>query len=125
MDDEASIRRVTGNMLEFLGYQAEVVETGTVAVERFQQALEKGRPFDVVMLDLIVAGGMGGQETMDRLSRLAPSVKAVLVSGHVQHSTMAEYRDHGFGAVISKPFTLEELSTTLRSVLTPTASRIH
>jgi PAS domain S-box-containing protein len=125
MDDEASIRRVTGNMLEFLGYQAEVVETGTVALERFQEALERGRPFDVVMLDLLVAGGMGGQETMDRLWRLAPSVKAVLVSGHVQQSSMAEYRDHGFGAVMTKPFTLEELSTTLRAVLAPTASRVH
>jgi nitrogen-specific signal transduction histidine kinase/CheY-like chemotaxis protein len=125
MDDEASIRRVTGNMLEFLGYQAEVVETGTVAVERFKQALEKGRPFDVVMLDLIVPGGMGGQETMDRLSRLAPSVKAVLISGYAHQSGLAEYRDHGFGAVIAKPFTLEELSTTLRSVLTPTPSRVH
>ena len=125
MDDEASIGRVTGNMLEFLGYQAEVVETGTVAVERFKQALENGRPFDVVMLDLIVPGGMGGKETMDRLSRLAPAVKAVLVSGHVQQSAMAEFRDHGFGAVMTKPFTLEELSTTLQSVLAPTAAHIH
>ena len=125
MDDEPSIRRVTGNMLEFLGYQAEVVDTGTVAVERFRQALEKGRPFDVVLLDLIVPGGMGGKETMDRLSRLTPTVKAVLVSGYVQQSAMAEYRDCGFGAVITKPFTLEELSTTLRSVLAPTSSRVH
>ena len=119
MDDEADIRRVTGNMLEFLGYQAEVVETGTVAVERFRQALEKGRPFDVVLLDLMVPGGMGGRETMDRLARLAPTVKAVLVSGYVQQSAMAEYRDHGFGAVISKPFTLDELSTTLRAGARP------
>jgi CheY-like chemotaxis protein len=125
MDDEADIRRVTGSMLEFLGYQAEVVETGAVAVERFRQALEKGKPFDVVLLDLIVPGGMGGRETIDRLSRLEPSVKAVLVSGYVQQSGMAEYRNCGFGAVITKPFTLDELSTTLRSVLAPTAARVH
>ena len=125
MDDEADIRRVTGSMLEFLGYQAEVVETGAVAVERFRQAIEKGRPFDVVLLDLIVPGGMGGRETIDRLSRLEPSVKAVLVSGYVQQSGSAEYRDCGFGAVITKPFTLDELSTTLRSVLAPTAARVH
>jgi CheY-like chemotaxis protein len=125
MDDEADIRRVTGSMLEFLGYQAEVVETGAVAVERFRQAIEKGKPFDVVLLDLIVPGGMGGRETIDRLSRLEPSVKAVLVSGYVQQSGMAEYRNCGFGAVITKPFTLDELSTTLRSVLAPTAARVH
>jgi nitrogen-specific signal transduction histidine kinase/CheY-like chemotaxis protein len=125
MDDEPDIRRVTGSMLEFLGYQAEVVETGTVAVERFRQAIEKGKPFDVVLLDLIVPGGMGGRETIDRLSRLEPSVKAVLVSGYVQQSGMAEYRNCGFGAVITKPFTLDELSTTLRSVLAPTAARVH
>jgi PAS domain S-box-containing protein len=125
MDDEPSIRRVTGNMLEFLGYHAEVVENGAIAVERFKQALKTGRPFDVVMLDLMVPGGMGGRETMDRLARIAPSVKGVLVSGYAQQSVMTELRDHGFGAMITKPFTLEELNATLRAVLAPGSTRVH
>jgi PAS domain S-box-containing protein len=125
MDDEPSIRRVTGKMLEYLGYHVEVVESGSIAVERFRQALNTGHPFDVVMLDLMVPRGMGGRETMDRLSRLAPTVKAVLMSGYAQQSILMEYRDHGFGAVMTKPFTLEELNTTLRSVLTPGSDRVH
>jgi CheY-like chemotaxis protein len=116
---------VTGKMLEYLGYHVEVVESGSIAVERFKQALNTGHPFDVVMLDLMVPRGMGGRETMDRLSRLAPTVKAVLMSGYAQQSILMEYRDHGFGAVMTKPFTLEELNTTLRSVLTPGSDRVH
>jgi PAS domain S-box-containing protein len=125
MDDEPAIRKVASNMLEFLGYQAEVVDNGTAAVERFTQALKKGRPFDVVMLDLVIPGGMGGTEAMDRLARLAPMVKGVLVSGYAKPAVMEEYRDHGFGAVITKPFTLEELNATLRSVLAPVATQVH
>jgi PAS domain S-box-containing protein len=125
MDDEASVRTLAVNMLNFLGFQAEVVESGRVAIERFERALRKGRPFDAVMLDLVVPGGMGGKETMDQISRLAPEVKAVLVSGYAQETVVEEYREHGFGAVITKPFTLEELNTTLRSILARDASLVH
>ena len=51
MDDEPSVRALAGNMLQFLGYDAEVVENGTAAVERFGAALRDGDPFEAVMLD--------------------------------------------------------------------------
>ena len=125
MDDEVAVRTLAANMLDFLGYRPEVVESGRVAIERFKRALETDRPFDVVMLDLTVPGGMGARETIDQLARIDPTVKAVLVSGHAQHALTTEYQDHGFGAVIAKPFTLQELNTTLRSVLGSSAYDVH
>ena len=112
MDDEASIRTLTSNMLQFLGYDAEVVDSGSAAIERFAH-----RKFDVVMLDLIVPGEMGGKEAMRWLADINPSVKAILVSGHTRDPVLADFRDHGFQAVIAKPFTLQELSATLCSVI--------
>lgn len=126
MDDEASIRTLAVNMLEFLGYNVEVVSDGTGAVKRYRRALATGRPFDAVFLDLIVPGGMGGKEVMERLGEIDPAVKAILVSGYAQDSVMTEFREHGFMAAIAKPFTLEELSRTLHSLsLTRTRTRTH
>ena len=120
MDDEASVRTLASNMLRFLGYDAEAVDSGRAAVERFAR-----RRFDIVMLDLIVPGEMGGKEALRRLADINPAVKAILVSGYAQDAVIADYRDHGFQAVIAKPFTLQELSTTLSSVIGSAGWSVH
>jgi CheY-like chemotaxis protein len=120
MDDDASIRTLTSNMLQFLGYDAEVVDSGSAAIERFTR-----KKFDVVMLDLIVPGEMGGKEAMRRLTGINPAVKAILVSGQTRDSVLTDYREHGFQAVIAKPFTLQELSATLCSVIGSSGWRVH
>jgi CheY-like chemotaxis protein len=125
MDDEASVRTLALNMLQFLGYDAEVVENGTAAVERFGAALRNGCPFLAVMLDLLVPGDMGATDAIDQLAGLDPAVKAILVSGYAQDSLLTEYRDRGFQAVITKPFTLQELSATLNSVIATPSWRVH
>jgi PAS domain S-box-containing protein len=124
MDDEIAARNVASNMLDFLGYQAEAVESGTMAIDRFTRARDRGRPFDVVLLDQVVPGGMGAKETIDRLTRIDPAVKAVLVSGSKALAN-DEYRREGFEAVIAKPFTLQELNTMLHVVLAAGSYRIH
>src|SRR5439155_16488649 len=125
MDDESSVRTLAINMLEFLGYEVEVVDGGSAAIERFAGALKAGRPFDIVMLDLIVPGDIGGKEAVGRLTGIDPTVKAILVSGYAQDSVLTEFRDFGFQAVITKPFTLQELSETLRNVIAAPTWRVH
>ena len=125
MDDEASIRMVAANMLTFLGHDVAVVDNGRTAVEQYTRALRQGEPFDAVILDLIVPGGAGAREAMELLSEVDPAVNAIVVSGYAQDPAMTEYRDYGFKGVISKPFTLEELNTTLHSVMGTTSCRVH
>jgi PAS domain S-box-containing protein len=125
MDDEAPVRRLTMNMLDFLGYDAEVTHSVSAAVERFRHALASDRPFDVVMLDLVVPGDIGGTEAMDQLGAIDPAVKAILMSSFGQDPVMAEFHAYGFRAVITKPFTLQELNATLHSVIASTAWRVH
>ncbi len=117
MDDEASIRTLAVNMLRFLGHDAEVVSNGSAAVEQYRRALKTGQPYAAVILDLMVPGGMGAREAIERLTEIDPSVNAIVVSGYAQDPVMTEYRDYGFKAVIGKPFTLAELSQTLNSVM--------
>jgi two-component system, cell cycle sensor histidine kinase and response regulator CckA len=116
MDDEASIRTLAINLLNFLGCSVEVASDGTAAVKQYKHALATGHPFDAVMVDLIVPGGIGGKEVVERLAEIDPGVKAILVSGYAQDSIMTEFREHGFSAAIAKPFTLEELNRTLHSL---------
>jgi CheY-like chemotaxis protein len=125
MDDEASIRTLTANMLEFLGYDAEVVDSGSVAIERFKRALGAGHPFDAVLLDLVVPGDLGGKEAIEHLAGLDPTVRAVLISGYAQDSAMSAYREYGFAAAMTKPYTLQELQATLETVITTSAWRVH
>jgi PAS domain S-box-containing protein len=125
MDDEASVRGLTVNMLKSLGHAVEVVDNGSAAVERYARALKTGQPFDAILLDLIVPCGLGGREALELISEIDPAVKAIMVSGYAQNSETSEFRDYGFKAVIAKPFTLEELKTTLHTVMVPGSWRVH
>jgi PAS domain S-box-containing protein len=125
MDDDPAIRTLTTNMLEFLGYDAQVAVDGSQAVEFYRQALASGRPFDTVILDLIVPGGMGAKETVAQLSEIHPGVHAILASGYAQDPAVVEYRESGFTAAIAKPFTLEELSRTLGAVAPRRSFTVH
>jgi CheY-like chemotaxis protein len=125
MDDEAPIRTLTANMLDFLGYDAEVADNGVVAIERFKRALDAGEPFDAVLLDLVVPGALGGPEALAQLAGLDPGVRAILVSGYGHDSVMATYRDYGFAAAMTKPYTLQDLHASLETVITPPGCRVH
>ena len=125
MDDEATIRTLAVRMLTLLGHDVEVVDDGTAAVERYTQALETGRPFDAVLLDLVVPGGMGGRETVELLNEVDPTVNAIVVSGYAQDPALTEFHHYGFKASISKPYTLQELDSTLHSVIATGRWRVH
>jgi two-component system cell cycle sensor histidine kinase/response regulator CckA len=125
MDDEASVRTLAANMLEFLGYDAEIVDNGSAAVERFKRAVGNHRPFDAVMLDLVVPGDMGARETINQLTGVDPAVRAIVVSGYAQDAAVSSYRDYGFVAAMNKPYTLQELRALLETIITPSTCRIH
>ena len=125
MDGDATIRALAVSMLEFLGYTPEVVSSGSAAVERYKRALAKGRPFDAVILDLVVPEGMGGKEAMAQLGVIDRNVTAILSSGYVEDSMIQDFHKLGFKAIIPKPFTLGELSKTLHAVMAPHSLRVH
>ncbi len=117
MDDEPSIRDSVGDMLECLGYEVEVSSEGKQAIELYKQALETGKPFDAVLMDLTIVGGMGGKDTIRHLLELDPTIKAVASSGYSDDPIMANHSQYGFRAVLAKPYTLKELERTLRKVM--------
>ena len=117
MDDEESIRRLGERCLRHLGCDVQVAADGGECVRIYQAALQGGRRFDVVILDLTVPGGLGGRETLEALRSIDPTVLAIVSSGYSNDPVMARYREHGFAAVVPKPYALDALTGTLQRVL--------
>ena len=117
VDDEEQIREVAEAMLAQLGYESACAEEGARAIEIFRKAREEGAPFDAVILDLTIPGGMGGKETIKHLAKVDAGIKAIVSSGYSNDPVMAQYQEYGFCGVVSKPYRLKELGEVLRKVL--------
>jgi two-component system cell cycle sensor histidine kinase/response regulator CckA len=117
MDDEPFVREVLGRMLRALGYAAAATADGAAAVEAYRGGIESGQPFDAVILDLTVPGGIGGAKALELLRALDPAVKAIVSSGYSDDPVMGRYREYGFCGVLAKPFQVAGLGAVLRDVL--------
>ena len=117
MDDEDFIRDLATAMLRKMGYEVTVAPDGQAAVSIYQEALEAGRTFDAVILDLTVPGGMGGKDTLQQLKSLDPTVKAIVSSGYSNDPVMANHSRFGFCAAVKKPYLVEEMSRVLDTVI--------
>jgi PAS domain S-box-containing protein len=117
MDDEEAVREVAEGILNSIGCEIELAQDGTEALELYLKAKEAGRPFDVVILDLTVSGGMGGMETIKKLLEIDKDVKAIVSTGYSNDPVMAEYRKYGFMGALNKPYKLQEFNEVLSLVI--------
>jgi signal transduction histidine kinase/CheY-like chemotaxis protein len=113
MDDEAAVRTIAGRLLERLGCTVSFAAGGEEAIFLCEELRVKGRPVDVVIMDLTIPGGMGGGEAVARLRALGIPLKAVASSGYANDPILSSYRESGFDAVLAKPYTLEEVHSVL------------
>ncbi len=117
MDDEEIVRTVTGVMLDSLGYDSEFAKDGQEAITLYRKAMEDHTPYDAVIMDLTVPGGMGGLDAVAQLLEIDPNVKAIVSSGYANNPIMANFKRYGFVAVVSKPYSIVPLSKTLHEVI--------
>jgi signal transduction histidine kinase/ActR/RegA family two-component response regulator len=117
MDDELTVRRLVVRLLHPLGYDVVESGDGEQTVACYREALAAGRPFAAVIIDLTIPGGMGGLETLGRLRQLDPGVVAIVSSGYSNDPILANWAEHGFQAVLAKPYVATELRDTLRRLL--------
>jgi len=116
MVDE-SIRDISGSILENLGYRVSLAGDGGEALQLYMEALDTGSPFDAVIMDLSVPGGMGGMEAVRRLLAIDPKARVIVSSGYSNDPIMSEYRKYGFKDVLVKPYKISELSEAVKRVL--------
>ena len=117
MDDEEMILRVVREMLQQLGYKADTATDGRTAAEMYRASMISGNPYDVVIMDLTVPGGMGGEEAVKLILEHDPDARVVVSSGYAANPVMAKFSDYGFSAVVVKPYTMKDLKVLIEDLL--------
>ena len=125
MDDEDMVAEVAQEMLENIGYTAKLTGSGQEAIDAFKAAESGSEPFDAVILDLTVPGGMGGAEAVAHIKKIRADVPVLVMSGYADDSVLARYRDYGFDGVLPKPFMIPDLRRVLHEVEVMRASRVE
>ena len=117
MDDEAPIRRLVDRLLNRMGLQVELAKDGTEAVQKYKEAWQAHRAFDLVIMDLTVPGNMGGCEALEHMRTINPAVKAIVASGYSSDPIMANFKTFGFCAMVAKPYEAGEFAKVVQRVM--------
>ena len=117
MDDEMSLRKMLEMILEKLGYESEIAKDGAEAIRMYKESIETEKPYDAVILDLTIPGGIGGKEAIQKLLEIDPEIKAIVSSGYSDDSVLAKFQEFGFKGILPKPFDIRTLSATLYEVI--------
>lgn len=117
MDDEKVIRDMAVEMLASVDIKAETASNGREALHKYKEALGTDTPFDCIILDLTIKGGMGGKETVKEILKINPKEKVIVSSGYARSTDLNNFTSSGFIAKIVKPYTLQKLEEVIFKVL--------
>ncbi len=117
MDDDEKICALTSTMLQSLDYKFDIANNGEEAIKFYQRYLNIGRPYDAVIMDITVVGGMGGEECFHELHKLDPDVRAIVCSGYDNDEMAQRFLEMGFCGYLTKPYRVTDLGKVLKTVL--------
>jgi CheY-like chemotaxis protein len=113
VDDEDVIIDVNREILESLGYKVVAAKSGQEALEVYRKLQGK---INLIILDMIMPG-MDGEATYDSLKKVNPEIRVILSSGYSKNEQAKAILEKGCQAFIQKPFSISDLSMTIRQVL--------
>jgi PAS domain S-box-containing protein len=113
VDDEASIRDITTELLESAGYQVIVAQDGKEALQQFEKY---GTNIKVVMTDMMMPN-MDGASLIRQLMKVNSSVKVIAASGLMNNENTPEIHLPNVQAFLTKPYTAEKLFWVLDAIL--------
>ncbi len=117
MDDETMIQDMTQYALSTLGYEIEIAENGEQALEMYDRSVKGGSPFDLVIMDLTIPGGMGGKEAAERILEDYPDARLLVSSGYAEDPIMTDPSKYGFIGSLQKPYEIQKLSQVLHDLI--------
>ena len=123
MDDEDFILDSMSGIIERLGYRYSTARDGREAIESFREAAPGPDPFDAVIMDLTIPGGMGGREAVTEMRKVNTGAFFIVSSGYSQDPVLANYREYGFDGVINKPYRLTDVTLAIESALSQRKNR--
>ena len=117
LDDEEAICELVDCTLTLLGYTVAQAFDAATALKLYEEALQAGEPFDLVIMDLTIPGSMGGKDAIVHLKKIDPNAKAMVSSGYAMDPIMSRFTEYGFCGVIAKPYDVCELERAVSEVI--------
>jgi DNA-binding NtrC family response regulator len=111
VDDDPVIRRLLEQRLAKQSYVVSVAENGQQA-----EAALREQPFDVVLTDLMMPGGIGGIEVLEITKNLYPDTQVVLITAHSSIDSAVEAMKKGAADYLEKPINFDELFLRLDKI---------
>jgi DNA-binding response OmpR family regulator len=111
VDDEANITSIVDEHFTSLGYAVDVAHDGAAAL--IQAAAL--RP-DVVLLDVTMPK-ISGDEVLDRLHAIDPTLPIVILTGNADESLARSFLRRGALDYVAKPFQLETLERVVATAV--------
>ncbi|WP_295556803.1 ATP-binding protein [uncultured Hyphomicrobium sp.] len=110
VEDNPEVRELTMQRVEGLGYVALEAESGAAAI----RMLEQGADVQVVLSDIVMAGGVSGYDVARWVAEHAPRVKVLLTTGYAAEEAKPETAEM---AILRKPYKRADLAIALRDAL--------
>jgi PAS domain S-box-containing protein len=112
VDDEWEQSLVMEQMLGVLGYKTHTVASGEEGVEFVRK-----QSVDLVLLDMIMGDGLNGRETYEKILRVRPEQKAIIVSGYLDNEEIRKAKTLGISVFLEKPVTLPAIGHAIKQTL--------
>jgi len=117
VDDEIGTEKLFNETFKQLGYESVFSKNGAEMIELYDNAKKTKNPFDAVIIDLPIPGGMGCKKAIQKLLEIDPEIKAIVSSVYSEDPIMTDHKKYGFKGYITKPYEINDLSRTLSEVI--------
>jgi len=116
MDDNQDLLYTLQLMLEKMEHVVTSTKNGEECIKTYEQSLKNNQPFDLILMDLIIKEGMGGEEAISHLKQINKNVIVVVIRGYNKSDIITNPKKHGFNSSIEKPFTKEKLEKKISEI---------
>lgn len=120
VEDDSVVRGITVNYVRTHESEVSEAANGPEAVE----ILEQSGPFDLVISDLIMPGGMSGLDLRDLVFQRWPGCKVLLMTGYSADEFSRRSIDWDGISLIRKPFGREDLMQAIAATMRDQPSRM-
>ena len=119
VDDETRILIAFSKIGKFRGFDVTTAATSEEGLQHFRERLLGNHPYDSVVVDINLRGGMNGMEVFNAIRRINADIPVIATSGQCSEEELERYAEMGFAGFLPKPFTIEQFDEVMEEVLAP------
>jgi CheY-like chemotaxis protein len=113
VEDDPLIRKFVVSQLESLGYKTMSAGTGADALA----LVDQGVAFELLFTDIILPGGLNGQQLAEEAAKRRPSLRVLYTSGYAEHGNVQHGSLNPDIALLSKPYRMVDLARRIRDII--------